>query len=191
MGAQIKILVRDAPRISRESRVVSVLSYCSLGEWKVPGFCGWQALLFRITIKSSAFEGSHAVLSYDTSYAHSPAGTSSSSLPRGSLSASSCGCVLAPISFPQHGDLCLPLPAVLLLGFAGPHCPALTSPLRTYLLWGSWELIPPSATHLETFQHKPQQGRNRSACCFPGIGQKAGHLISHFPSFLVQMREQV
>lgn len=70
LGAQIKIPVRGVSRISRESRVVSILSHCSLGERKVPGFCGWQALLFRITMKSSAFEGPHTVLSYDPSHAH-------------------------------------------------------------------------------------------------------------------------
>lgn len=122
LGAQIKIPVRGVSRISRESRVVSMLSHCSLGERKVPGFCGWQALLFRITMKSSAFEGPHTVLSYDPSHAHSMflgcfAGTSSSSLTTQRQSVcfcredkdSSCDCVLAPICFPKHSSLCLPL----------------------------------------------------------------------------------
>lgn len=93
--------------------------------------------------------------------------------------ASSHGGFLDPIKFFKHSNLCL------------SHCPAVASPLWGYLILGSRELIPASATHLETLQHKPQQGRNRSACCFPGIRQKAGHLIPRFPSFLVQTREQV
>lgn len=209
IGAKNKTLVKEVPRISWENRVISVFGHLSFREQVIPWLCGRQVLLFQIVIKEDAFEGSHTVLSYhDTSHVYAQAFNVLSQGLSSFLTPQAAVCLLL---LPQvwEGRHCLKLrllsgsyqflqtqyflsaPGACCQGSWGFTAQLLPLHFRAICFLGNRELIPPSVTHLDTLQHEPQQGRNRSTCCFPGIRQKAGHLISPFPSFLVQKREQV
>lgn len=117
----------------------------------IPGFCSQQAFLFQIAIKEDAFEGSHTVLSYhDTSHVHTRV---FSVLSQGLFLPHSPSCSLSTVPSGLRGKI-LPqtevtfwilsvspntvisvCPWCVLPGVMGPHCPAVASPLQSYLLF--------------------------------------------------------